>query len=173
VVLDHAFEKQPIELGALGGCQRRHLVGCEHAGHHPAGHVMRVLVGQRRAARGEPAAHHLDLVLLRHVDAHAELLHVVALRVRRDQRDHLHGLRVMADHPLHELDVGGGGANFREVGGLPHANDTAGLTRCARLQDRRGLSLRRGPGATRRLAGRGGHRCKHHDGGPAIHKVHQ
>ena len=41
-----------------------------------------------------------------------------ALRVRvGDEPDHLDRLRVVADHALHELHVGGRGPHFRKVGG--------------------------------------------------------
>ena len=68
---------------------------------------MRVRARHLLAARLEPALHHLDLVRLRHVDALGEHPHVVALGPLRQQRGHLERLRVMADHPLHEPDVGG------------------------------------------------------------------
>ena len=68
----------------------------------------------------------------------------------RDQRDHLHGLRVVADHALHELDVGGGGLDLRQVGGLRRADGLGVLSRRAGLKD---LSGGRGAAAGR-LAGR-------------------
>ena len=64
----------PLAARELG-----HLLGREHARHQRrAVLVMRVRIGQRLAARRQPVLHHLDLVVLRDLDAQAELLHVVA-----------------------------------------------------------------------------------------------
>jgi hypothetical protein len=52
--------------------------------------------------------HHVDLVELRDLDPQRELPHVVAGGARLQERGHLDRLRVMADHPLHELDVRAG-----------------------------------------------------------------
>lgn len=46
-----------------------------------------------------------------------EELHVLAARARRQERDHLERLLVVADHALHELDVGGCEGDLRQVGG--------------------------------------------------------
>src|ERR1043165_9504387 len=116
VMLDHAFEKQPIELAAFAVLEALHLVGREHPGHQRG--AVRVQLGAARdalAADLEPPLHHLDHVVLRQFDAQRELLHLVAGGTRLEQFHHLQRLRVMADHPLHELDVGAGVLDLRQV----------------------------------------------------------
>ena len=107
------------------------------------------------SARAEPALHHVDLVLLRHVDPQRELLHVLGRGSRRHERGHLDRLRVVADHALHELDVGVDVLDVRQVGRRIGRDDAARLARRAGLNDRRPrirlgtLSRRRAGGRTR------------------------
>ena len=137
-MFDHAREEEPIEISTLRPREVRHLLGREHAGHQGrAGHPMCARGRDLLAADFQPALHHLDLVLLRHVDPQGELLHVLAAGPRRDQGDHLHGLRVVADHPLHELDVRPDVLDLRQIGRLLGGDDAARLARGARLDDGR------------------------------------
>ena len=48
---------------------------------------------------------------------------------RRHERDHLDRLRVVADHALHELDVGAGVLHLREVAGVRRVDHAARLPR--------------------------------------------
>ena len=87
---------------------------------------MRPRIGNLLAARLQPLAHHLHLVLLRDVDPQRQLAHIVGRGARRHQRDHLHRLRVVADHALHELDVGAGVLHLREIAGLRRGDHRLG-----------------------------------------------
>jgi hypothetical protein len=58
---------------------------------------------------------------------------------RRHQRDHLDGLRVVADHPLHEFDVRADELHLRQVDGFDGADHLSRLTGRTRLDDRRRL----------------------------------
>ena len=78
----------------------------------PPCQVMRVRPGNLLPARLQPLLHHLDLVGLGHLDAQAELLHVLARSARREQLGHLDRLRVVGDHSLHEADVAVGVPTF-------------------------------------------------------------
>ena len=68
----------------------------------------RVRLGHRLIPILQPLAHQTDLRRLRHRDAPAKDLERLARAVRLGPLGHLHGLRVVADHARHELDVGGG-----------------------------------------------------------------
>ena len=128
-----------------------HFLRREHPGHQlRVVHVVRVLARDLLAPDLQPVLHHLDLVRLRHVDPVSQQPHILAARARGDERHHFHGLRVMADHPLHESDVRLGVADVREIGGGGGRHDAARLARRARLDNRR---LRRN---IRRAAGRTG-----------------
>ena len=79
--------------------------------------------------------------------------------------DHLDRLRVVADHPLHELDVGAGVLHLRQVAGLGGGDDLARLARRARLHDRRrgsGAAVRHeAPAATVSRMAAIGYRTRH------------
>ena len=85
----------------------------------------------------EPSLHHLDLVDLRQLDAQRELLHNVAAAAGAQEIGHLDRLRVMADHPLHELDVGADVLHLRKIDRLLGADHPRRLARSARLDDGR------------------------------------
>ncbi len=145
MMFDHAFEEQPIELGAFRVGQPFHLVRGQHAGHQRGTvHVHRVPVRHLLASYVQPALHHLDLIVLRELDAQGEPLQVLAAASRLQQFDHLQCLRMMADHPLHELDVGPNVLHPRQVGRLVSGDDLARLARRARLDDRRFRVCHRG-----------------------------
>ena len=61
-----------------------------------------------------------------------------------EQLDHVDRLRVVADHALHELDVGLAEPRLRQRGGAVRREDRALLTGCSRLDDRGRRSGRRG-----------------------------
>ena len=65
----------------------------------------------------------------------AELLHVLAAAARLEQFGHVDRLRVVMNHPLHELHVGRGRPDFREIPRLFGADDLAGVAGSARLDD--------------------------------------
>jgi hypothetical protein len=134
-MLDHPLQKQPIELDAFGGGELRHFFVGEHTGHEAAGLMMRVRPGDLLAAHFEPLAHHVHLVFLRYLDAQAEPLEVLGRGAIGDERHHLHRLRVVADHPLHEFDVGRRVTDFRQIGGLRGADRLRFLSRRAGLKD--------------------------------------
>ena len=77
--------------------------------------------------------------------------------------DHLDRLRVMADHPLHELHVGGGVLHLRQVGGSRHIQHATVLSGRARLNDG-GTALRdrRARRAGRRWGIAGGRTTRSH-----------
>jgi hypothetical protein len=70
--------------------------------------------------------------------------------------DHFDRLRVVTDHPLHELHVGGRVADLRQIDGFGRSDDAAGLSGSSGLHD--GWLRLSGPGA----AGGGGYGEKHH-----------
>ena len=71
----------------------------------------------RLPAGPQPRLHHLDLVVLRELDALREAPHGVAGGPLGDERGHLERLRVVRDHPLHELDVAVREPDAGEIGG--------------------------------------------------------
>ncbi len=85
----------------------------------------------------EPPLHHLDFVGLRHLDALGEQPHVVPAGALGQQGDHLERLRVMSDHTLHELDVGGRELHLREICGFLGRNRARRLSWGAWLDDGR------------------------------------
>jgi hypothetical protein len=99
---------------------RRAISSCVSMPGHQrrAVHVMRVRVRQFLPARAQPALHHVNLVFLRDRDAQRQPAHGLVLRAVVDEGAHLERLRVVADHALHELDVGLGELHARLVGGL-------------------------------------------------------
>jgi hypothetical protein len=78
-------------------------MACSGILHH---HFVRAVIRHRLLPVGKPRPHHLDLVGLRDLDAQREHFHVVALCAGLEQLDHLDRLRVVANHALHEFDVG-------------------------------------------------------------------
>ena len=134
--LIHQLEEEPVERDALRPGEARHLVGRQHPRHGlEALGVVRVDGGDVLAALAQPVLHHLDLVLLRELDAPGGRPHGVAGRVRVEQRGHLEGLGVVRDHALHEPHVGLGEPDAREVGGLGGRDGPARLAGRARLHD--------------------------------------
>jgi hypothetical protein len=105
-------------------------------------HVVGVRVRQRLAADLEPRLHHLDLIFLRDRDAHAQLLHVRIERPLLQQVHHLHGLRVVADHPLHEGHVRFRELHLRQIGRRGFRDNARRLPRRTGLDDF-GTRLRR------------------------------
>jgi hypothetical protein len=71
------------------------------------------------------------------LDAKTELLEIVVLRTVVDQRNHFDGLRMMADHALHEFHVRRRVLDLRQVGRLLGIDRLRVLTWRARLQDAR------------------------------------
>ena len=69
----------------------------------------------------------------------AELAHLRPLGARLQQLGHLDRLRVVADHALHELDVGGGEADLRQIDRARGVDGLARLAGCAGLDDGRWL----------------------------------
>ena len=142
MVFDHALEKQPIEFAPFRGREPVHLLRRQHAGHQRRAHRMvRMRRGNLFPARRQPSLHHLDFVGLRDLDALRQLPHGVTGRPAVDQVGHLHGLRMMADHALHELHVGGGMPNARAVDRLGCTDDTARFARRAGLDDGRSATV--------------------------------
>ena len=136
--------KQPVELRPLDLRQARHLLRGQHARHEGrAGRMMRVQVRHLLTAPGQPFLHHLDFVGLRQLDALRQLPDGVAAAVRGHQRGHVERLRVMADHPLHEADVGRRERHFRQVRGGCGIDDPAVLPGRAWLDDLRTCGRRR------------------------------
>jgi hypothetical protein len=88
------------------------------------------------AAHLEPALHHLDLVGLRDLDPLCQFAHVITARPVRNERRHVECLRVVMNHPLHELHVRGGVTHLRQIGGLFGRHDATRRARRARLDDR-------------------------------------
>ncbi len=137
-MLDHELEEQPIEGVAASVGEASHLFGGEHARHQRrAGRVVRVRARDLLSAGLQPPLHHLDFVRLRHLDALGEQPHVVAAGALRQQGRHLERLRVVADHTLHEPDVGGRELDPREIAGFLGGNRARRLSGGARLDDGR------------------------------------
>ena len=107
VMLDHAFEKEPVEFAPGGRLEASHLLCVEHARHHhsPSPFLGR---GHARTASLKPPFHHADLVLLRQIDALCQQPYALVLAAPGHQGGHLQGLCMMVDHPLHEANVGVG-----------------------------------------------------------------
>src|SRR5262245_65498128 len=66
-----------------------------------------------------------------------ELSHRVVARVRREQFGHFDRLLMMADHPLHELDIGGRRPNRMQIDRFFRADLAGGLPRRAWLDEQR------------------------------------
>ena len=103
---------------------------------------MRVERGDILPARAQPLLHHRDLVFLRELDTLRQPLHHIAAALRRKELCHLDRLRMVGDHPLHELHVGVGEPDTGEIGGFLSRDFPAGLAGSAGLHDG---SLRLGP----------------------------
>nr|WP_245885755.1 hypothetical protein [Xylanimonas oleitrophica] len=118
MVLDHGLEEEAVELGALGGLERRQLLVGEHARHvavvvlvllaGPAAVPGRDLLRGRhgQVALAEPVAHVAHLAVLHHADPLRERAHLVRRRPVGHQVRHDDCLPVVADHLGHERDVG-------------------------------------------------------------------
>ena len=91
------------------------------------------------STRRQPPLHKLDLVRLRAADARAQRPQVLVLRVRRNQRRHLHRLRMMHDHALHELHVRL--RPWRQLCRCGRRQRPARLTRRTRLHHYRGRRI--------------------------------
>ena len=113
VMLNHTRQKQAVKLRALRLSQCFHLLRRKHSGHQspssgptypcPAFPALPSEAGSPRAA----SQRFMNLI-----SSDCELLirapsdlSILVLRMRRNQRRHLHRLRMMHDHALHELDV--------------------------------------------------------------------
>src|SRR5205814_729238 len=70
--------------------------------------VLRIGVGNGLMPIAKPLLHHFDLVFWRHLDAPSQNTDVRAGRALGNESSHHQRLRVVADHSLHEADVGGG-----------------------------------------------------------------
>ncbi len=152
MMLDHIGEKEPVERGALRAVQLRELSVGEHARHqhvlrHAAHHhmvVRGVRVGDDLAMILEPPAHGRDLVPLAHDNALTENLYVWAGTVSGRPGSNQHCLRMVGDHPRHEVDVGlapgrARGLHDRLIPGSAEWLDTApGLKTGLRLHGRNG-----------------------------------
>ena len=77
--------------------------------------LMGVLLGRGLPVSGQPLLHHRDLVDLRQLDALPKRPHLRTSSAGLQQFDHLHGLRVVPDHPLHEPNVSGREADLRQI----------------------------------------------------------
>src|SRR5690348_5935228 len=73
-------------------------------------------IGYVLMAFSQPALHERHLVTLRHVDPLGEDLHVRACTMTLRPAGHDDCLRVMMNHPLHELYVGSGKRHAPAVG---------------------------------------------------------
>ena len=156
VVLDHPLEEEPVERAPGRRRELRHLAGGQHAGHRlPAVGVVRVDLRDRLPAGPQPRLHHLDLVVLRELDALRQAPHGLAGSPLGDERGHLERLRVMRNHPLHEPDVAVREPDPGEIGGLGDRDLPARLARRAGLHDGRLRVADRRPEGEQRRADRG------------------
>ena len=189
VMGDHEGQELAVELGARGLAQGGQLRRRGHARHprvsrmgrmiHPG--VVRVMharprmarprmagrrIRRRLAALGQPAAHEGDLVGLGGVDASGDVADGLGVGALLDQLGHLHGLGVVQDHVLHELDVVGGEAVVGDARSLLAVQNARGLTGRAGLKDGRGLGEGGRAGRQNRRGGRG-HQDRAHEKGSA------
>lgn len=185
VVLDHHRDPHPVEVGAFGLGERRHVLRAHHAAVTampvvPA--VRRAVIPARRRGRGapggEPAAHGRDLGILCRLDLRRERAHLRrgALLLQRHV-GHLDGLLVVGDHPLREGHVtgarrirrAGAGAGAGRAGGGRGARRRVGAVRVAR-GGRRGVRAPAGRESDcREDAGRGGRDASSRAGGGVEH----
>ncbi len=108
------IETSPASLAQLGHLlrrqhpgHRRHRRHVHHSGHAGVIHLRHVVHhGNSLAALAQPGLHEADFVGLRDADPLAELLHILAAAVFAQQIDHLHCLRMVVDHALHEIGIG-------------------------------------------------------------------
>ena len=119
VMLDHAFEKEAIELVPLAFARRSISSPVSMPGISGApGAWWACGSGSGLAAILQPALHHADLVRLRDVDSLRQQAHALGRAAFGHERRHLDRLRVVANHALHEPDVGGGELDTRQIDGL-------------------------------------------------------
>ena len=138
VVLDHQFEKQPVERAPPRRGEPLHLLAGQHARHRlPARRMVRVVRRDRLPARPQPLPHHRDLVFLGERDALRQPPHRATVGPGVEERGHLERLGVVGDHALHELHVRVGEPDAGEVGSLGGRDHPARLAGGARLDDRR------------------------------------
>ena len=107
VVRNHQFQEQAVEVGATRCLEFGHLLRCRHA-HHLVRHVRVFGMRWNRcsfASLFQPAAHECDLVRLGGVYAAGDVDDVRVVRPLRNKLGHLHRLRVVRNHVLHETHV--------------------------------------------------------------------
>ena len=159
VVLDHAFEEKPIEAVPL---RRRGAPSPrgEHPGHHRRVHpdgARMCIAADLLAARLQPALHHPDLVLSATPGCAGRASACRRCRCASAAAGHVDRLGVVADHALHELDVGGGV--------LRPATDRAPAPRRSRGWARRARRAGRSAGRRRRGRPNGTRRWRRHTRG--------
>src|SRR3954464_9651556 len=142
VMPNHPLEEQTIELCAARAIERGHLFVRQHPGHehlvlHPV-HLHLVFrrrrVGHRQAAFRHPLLHQRDLIALPDDVALAEDRDVLPRAVRSAPAGHHDRLRVVRDHPGHEINVG--------VGIGISAQGRRGLVQCGFRRARTGSGKR-------------------------------
>ena len=115
-----------------------------------AGHVVRVRTGHLLAARLRATRRIILISSFCDTSIRCASFRMSSLaRALVEQLDHLDRLRVMADHALHELDVGPGVLRLRQRSAAPAEMHLAVLAGRARLDDRRRGSLVAAPAAIR------------------------
>ena len=185
---DHELKEHPVEIGAAGRGKSGHLLGRRHARHarhhlmaHPAGVMLGRLmmrharmvggVGRMFAALREPILHELDLIVLARQDAACGLGDLRIVGPAFDEIRHLHGLVMVMDHALHELDIGVDVGGVRDAARFLCAQRAGGLPGGAGLDDPRVLRGGRCGQRDRQEAGAGGEEmCAcHGDGSLGCH----
>ena len=137
VVGDHQLQEHPVEVGALGRGQFRHLLRRGHAGHSMA-RVHRIVIRRDRhllAAVVQPPLHELHFVLLGQRDAPRRIDYLRPIGAIFNEFGHLHRLVVVRNHVLHEPDVIRRVARHGNVGRLFGRKLPRRLARRARLDD--------------------------------------
>ena len=142
MVADHQLQEHPVEVGAFGLGQCRHLRRCRHAGH--AVHLVRAVHGRVRlrirhgfATRGQPLLHEGDLVALRGFDAPGGVDQRRRVGARSDQRGQFQRLVVVRDHVAHEPRIRGGVAGCGDLHRLVGRQLARLLARRTRVDDAR------------------------------------